>query len=309
VRGLDDGGTTMIRTLWAAVAATLLTTGAALAAPPAQQCQIDKNREAGKYIECRQKAEARFARTANHDAHGVDLYKCTVKYVKKWQRIERNAGGACPSTGDEGAIQDYLDITSTDIATALAGGTLANHGHLLETGQTGCWNTSGQPISCTGTGQDGELQKGVGRSYVDNGDGTVTDTRTGLTWEKLSDDGSIHDRHDTYDRSNLTAKTAFLNAYGFAGYTDWRLPTIHELQTLVNYATYTPAITAYAFNWGCTPGCTVYTCSCMSNSYRTWSSTVVESDPTRSWTVDFYWGDIKRSEYNNNSIRAVRGGS
>ncbi len=33
-------------------------------------------------------------------------------------------------------------------------------------------------------------------SYTDNGDGTVTDNQTGLTWEKKSDDGSIHDKDD-----------------------------------------------------------------------------------------------------------------
>jgi hypothetical protein len=36
------------------------------------------------------------------------------------------------------------------------------------------------------------------RAYVDNGDGTITDSKTGLMWEKLSDDGSIHDWDATY---------------------------------------------------------------------------------------------------------------
>jgi hypothetical protein len=34
--------------------------------------------------------------------------------------------------------------------------------------------------------------------FVDNGDGTVTDTRTGLMWEQKTDDGSIHDKDNVY---------------------------------------------------------------------------------------------------------------
>ena len=37
-----------------------------------------------------------------------------------------------------------------------------------------------------------------GPRFVDNGDGTITDTKTGLQWEKKSDDGTIHDQDDTY---------------------------------------------------------------------------------------------------------------
>ena len=58
----------------------------------------------------------------------------------------------------------------------------------LKTGQTTAY----------GTGSDGDLQKGASRSFTDNGDGTITDNTTGLMWEKKSDDGSIHDKDNTY---------------------------------------------------------------------------------------------------------------
>jgi hypothetical protein len=58
----------------------------------------------------------------------------------------------------------------------------------LKTGQT----------SAYGTGSDGNLQKGASRAYTDNGDGTITDNTTGLMWEKKSDDGTIHDKDNTY---------------------------------------------------------------------------------------------------------------
>ena len=57
-----------------------------------------------------------------------------------------------------------------------------------KTGQTGCWNMDGNPISCAGTGQDGEYQKGVRwpyKRFTWNYDGTVSDNLTGLSW--LSD--------------------------------------------------------------------------------------------------------------------------
>lgn len=56
-------------------------------------------------------------------------------------------------------------------------------------------------------------------SFTDNGDGTITDNRTGLMWEKLSDDGSIHDKDTTYTWHNAGTKITALNGGGgFAGY-------------------------------------------------------------------------------------------
>jgi len=69
-------------------------------------------------------------------------------------------------------------------------------------------------ISCGGTGQDGDLQKGAPLAYVDNGDGTITDVNTGLMWEKLDDNnvGGIHDKDNYYNWANAFAvKIATLN--------------------------------------------------------------------------------------------------
>jgi tetratricopeptide (TPR) repeat protein len=61
--------------------------------------------------------------------------------------------------------------------------------------------------------------------FVDNGDGTITDNRTGLMWQK-----SGSSRVKTWKRARTYVKR--LNK-GFAGYSDWRLPTIDELASLV----------------------------------------------------------------------------
>src|SRR5262245_23398229 len=83
------------------------------------------------------------------------------------------------------------------------------------TGQTTCWDSSGTMISCTGTGQDGDLQKGAALSYTDNADGTITDNNTGLVWEKLSGDGSVHNVGNTYTWDQaFSGHVAILNSGG-----------------------------------------------------------------------------------------------
>ena len=56
---------------------------------------------------------------------------------------------------------------------------------LAKTGQSTCYNQTGVVIDCSGTGQDGEYQKGVAwpdPRFTNNGDCTITDKLTGLTW-------------------------------------------------------------------------------------------------------------------------------
>ena len=69
---------------------------------------------------------------------------------------------------------------------------------LPATGQTTCSDTNGNDIACSGTGQDGDARAGRRLAYVDNGDGTITDSNTNLMWEKLSNDGFIHDKDNAY---------------------------------------------------------------------------------------------------------------
>ena len=184
-------------------------------------------------------------------------------------------------------------------------------GRINETGQTTGY----------GVGSDGNLQRGLTRIFNDQGNGTVKDARTGLFWEKKSDDGSIHDKDNVYSwgqsvspyAMNGTMVTTFLAALNggtgqpcFAGYCDWRIPNRRELDSIVNLETFFPA-TFSAFNTGCTAGCTVTACSCTASSYYWSSSTYVV--PDFAWYVNFYVGavsaDPKPFGY---YVRAVRGG-
>jgi hypothetical protein len=62
--------------------------------------------------------------------------------------------------------------------------------------------------------------------FVDNGDGTITDQATGLMWEKK---GSEKEK-SWYNAEKYVKK---LNEEKFAGYSDWRIPTIEELYSLL----------------------------------------------------------------------------
>jgi hypothetical protein len=194
-----------------------------------------------------------------------------------------------------------LSTTNADLASCIASGPEAKP---LETGQTTCFDTAGTVIPCASTGQDGELQLGASRSFTDNGDGTITDNKTGLMWEKLSNDGSIHDKDDTYTWANAFAtKVGTLNSGSFAGHNDWRVPNRFELETLVNLGAVHPS-TYSAFSTSCPAACTVLTCSCtQSNGY--WSSSTYQNGPSNAWAVDF--GDGLTFANGRMAIRYVRG--
>ena len=140
-------------------------------------------------------------------------------------------------------------VTTLDVILANCTATASTGGGVLATGQITCYDSNGAVISCLSTGQDGELKKGAARSYTDNGNGTVTDNVTGLMWEKLTNDGTIHDVNNSYTWDVAFGKIQTLNSANFAGHNDWRLPNVNELQTLINYGTAFPAIDP-AFNNG-----------------------------------------------------------
>lgn len=177
----------------------------------------------------------------------------------------------------------------------------------LQTGQTRCWDKSGNELVCAGTGQDGELRRGEPRAYREDLDGTITDLRVALTWEKLGDDGSIHDRDSLYDWDQAFAKIDALNRPPcFAGFCDWRLPNRSELLTLVDLGTRNPAVHPYFDN--CTPRCSPDRCSCTPSSYF-WSSSTSAGNKDDGWTVDFgSGGAFLRTKISDLRVRAVRGG-
>lgn len=97
-----------------------------------------------------------------------------------------------------------------------------------DTSQGSCFDSS-QTIPCPPAGspfhgQDGHYEGAVS-AYRDNGDGTINDLVTGLTWQK--------GHHDT--RLDYYGAEAACHALTLGGKRDWRLPTIKELFSLADF--------------------------------------------------------------------------
>lgn len=73
------------------------------------------------------------------------------------------------------------------------------------------------------------------RRYRINGDGTVTDTQTGLMWKQCSEGQAGNNCSGEATKYTWNdAMLRFNNGVGFAGYSDWRMPTFDELVTLIH---------------------------------------------------------------------------
>jgi len=177
-------------------------------------------------------------------------------------------------------------LFSSQIANALPPAPVA------KTGQTGCWDASGTPVACGGTGQDGMLQNGFPRlaqPFTDNGDGTITDNLTGLMWSK---DGNPSALPLPWQGALNFIKS--LNSQNYQGYNDWRLPNINEMRSVANYQQ------ASIYGWVNSNGFNVPT-----NYY--WSSDSVPAGPTASGPLTAWYIGIgndsvvgKTAKSNNN---------
>ena len=65
--------------------------------------------------------------------------------------------------------------------------------------------------------------------FIDNDDGTVTDTRSGRMWMK-NDSWQALGRHINWVKSHEFAKE--MNEKKFAGYSNWRIPNTTEAKSL-----------------------------------------------------------------------------
>jgi Protein of unknown function (DUF1566) len=96
---------------------------------------------------------------------------------------------------------------------------------VVDTNQSLCYglNTS---MTCGSefAGQDAQYE-GYQPAYQSNGDGTVTDQITGLMWQA-----------DPGDKMSYADAVAGADSFSLAGYDDWRLPTIKELYSLIQFS-------------------------------------------------------------------------
>ncbi|MFA6831361.1 MAG: DUF1566 domain-containing protein [Bacteroidaceae bacterium] len=114
---------------------------------------------------------------------------------------------------------------------------------IVDTNQSKCYDASVEITAPTSGqdyfGQDAQYS-GYQPSYTDNEDGTVTDHVTGLMWSQSPDmngDGSI----TASDKLSYDEAQSLLTTYNQAGYSDWRLPTIKELYSLIVFSGMDPS--------------------------------------------------------------------
>lgn len=131
--------------------------------------------------------------------------------------------------------------------------------------------------------------------YGNNGDGTVSDLRSGLMWKKCAEGESGNTCSGsastmTWTQAQLAAQTA-----NFAGYGDWRLPNVRELQSLVEDCRSNPAINDTYFPNNPSAG--------------VWSGSPDTGASSYAWYVHFYYGYVNNdSRASVNRVRLVRGG-
>ena len=167
---------------------------------------------------------------------------------------------------------------------------------LWRTGKTKCVDaTTGAPVDCTGTGQDGELKKGVAwpePRFTDLGTGAVIDNLTGLWWAKQSFNPGPSACHPG---TGVPWMQSFdyikcLNTQKWLGYSDWRMPNKKEFLSFRNWGADNAVPAGFPFSYD-PNGCFVASDSNPQVPWRSWMmwgflpDTWDKSYPGRVWPV------------------------
>lgn len=252
---------------------------AAAAGTPAQQCQAGKNKLSGKYAGCRAKAEAALATTGDASRHDDTVAKCAAKFADAWSKLEAKAtaaGSACPSEGDEAAIDGRTTAYADGVAAAVAGARFEDNG-------------------------DGTV--------TDHLTGLQWEKKTSL--DDVANAADPHDADNFYTLTatsggtapNGTAFTDFIDKLNggagpntcLANQCDWRMPTLEELETIL----------VEPFPCGPRPCIDPTFGPTVQGGY--WTATGLQSFPSQVWDVAFSSGFVLsafRSDISH--VRAVR---
>lgn len=320
----------------ALLATTLLILTSAVAAhatTPSRSCQAAKLKAVAKYTLCRLKADAKAVKTDSL----ADYSRCDLKIAGKWPTVD---GIDCPAMGDLAAVQEEATMCTSSLQNSIGGGSTPGH------------------------------------VFADNGDGTISDTATGLMWEKktardnVANPANLHDVDNYYSWSahctgdgistcQPTAEAASLcssvspswtvtepvfspcklgcdighgpcevwsntittvwdwvsqlNTANFGGHSDWRIPTLEEIQTLLDYDATSGLVVNSAFRRiGCDTGCSDISdqnCSCTNADLGYLTTNVPLVGPGGVYILSFGNGGQGYWDTNNwGFVRAVRGG-
>ncbi len=198
---------------------------------------------------------------------------------------------------DVASGKDFWGLTGgkwgLQTGTASGGGSCG----VPETGQTTQYDANATKADDGGADPRGDSLP-TPRFNNDNGDGTVTDNLTGLIWlqnaycadttrnwqpalddvAQLNTDGKMNG-NDCGDTSNAGSHQ-----------TDWRLPTLRELQSLIHYGYSSPALSNDAGTGKWTSGADSAFSDVQSSYY--WTSTTSAGGTTFAWFVYLDYGYV-----------------
>jgi len=157
------------------------------------------------------------------------------------------------------------------------------------------------------TGDDGDLQMGVSlptpRFQIPSGlhlrgQGVVIDHLTELIWQ--------YDPVDSVPQPlelSWNGAIDYCNTLDLGDYTDWRLPNLRELQSLINYKYFFPAISNAAGTGKGVGNDPFY--AFQSSSY--WSATTHADFSNAAWCIEFFEGHTDTSNKTDSKyVRCVR---
>ena len=238
-------------------------------------------------------------------------------------------------TDNEQVISDNLESSDVEIvwvATNPLNDTGIDWGGDYSSGNnTDCSSNISAPQDChqgrdadSGTNDDSDGHAGFSFTKLDSSGNALTasatnwscvqDNVTGLIWEVKTDDGSERDKDNAYRWGGLTAigrdssnregsyyddwnnlVNAANSGNGLCGFTDWRVPDIEELRSIVDYSRTNPSIDVDYF-----PN---------THSTRYWSASPNASYSDGAWPLDFDYGyDYDGSRSYDGHVRLVRSG-
>lgn len=210
---------------------------------------------------------------------GFDFYALTVSY-----REPGNSGAGFHSYGFRLVLpfkeeKKTIPINSDEKQIILPGSNW--NPPLLKTGQN----------KSNFDGDDGFYQKGKDKSYTDNGDGTVVDNTTGITWQKcnMGQEGKNCETGNS-ESTQWEKAIEYCNNLNLAK-RKWRLPLQKELLTLVEYGINNPAFAIAGF---------------LNTDFSYWSANTYAGDTNKAWRINFSDGD-SGSNFKQNSyyVRCV----
>ena len=154
---------------------------------------------------------------------------------------------------------------------------------VFKTGQMQSYNENGNVVTNGSIKDDGYYQAGEARSYTRSSTGIVKDNITGLEWQD-----NVYGVQKNWDEAQTYCNNLSLDGSG------WRLPSIEELESIIDFGQKDPSVTNNVFQ------------NMSGNGY--WSVTTQEDNSSYAWVAGFYDGN---SNYNvkteSRNVMCVRG--